>query len=393
MATARLVIVLLMLGTVVLLAVQNTSPTLPLVFLGGQTVALPLSVWLLIAICLGALTTLGFTALLGSRGKPGGRSKAYKYRPQPFYEPANPDRAAREAAEDMASGQDRRSAGRSSPRPQGGDNRSSDNGSYGGEWQDWNNLQTSHQWNDWDAMEQAAQAQGRSSAVGQTGSKPASGGGIGSWLWGNRKAMEEDQVNQSWQELSDDWDDLDQQPYRARGVSPVEENLDDINQGWENAQGYSQPPRDFEVPQSPKRVYQDGSLYSYSYRNQDGTRQRDNIYAPADDVVYGDQGFDQDTYINLSPPEDYPENYGEGEGSSPADYGAEGYAGDALEEPEVAEDGVVDADYRVIIPPSPTSAGTPPEPEPGQATWKQDNDDNNDDDDDGWSAAEDVLTP
>ena len=101
----------------------------------------------------------------------------------------------------------------------------------------------------------------------------------GSWLFGNRKAAEEEQVNRSWQELSDDWDDVEGRDYRARGVSPVDDNLDDINRGWDDPRP-PQPCQDFEVPQSPKRVYQDGSIYSYSYRNQDSTGQRDNIYGP-----------------------------------------------------------------------------------------------------------------
>ena len=84
MATVRLVIVVIIVGAVVLLAVQNTSPALPLVFLGGQTGSLPLSLWLLLAIALGALTTLLATALLQANVGPGKRGKAYKYRPQPF---------------------------------------------------------------------------------------------------------------------------------------------------------------------------------------------------------------------------------------------------------------------------------------------------------------------
>ena len=385
MATARLVIVLLILGVVVLLAVQNTAPALPLVFLGGQTVTLPLSVWLVMAIALGAFTTLVLTALLGSSGSRGGRSKAYKYRPQPFYEPVNPDDAAREAAEDMDSSQSNRSGSRPSPHRRPRDNRGFDHAAGGEGWQDWNNLQSSRQWNDWDAMEQAAQARGTSSSFSK--SNVSTAGGIGSWLFGRRQARQEEQVNQSWRELSDDWDDLEHQNYRARGVSPVDESLDDINQGWDNGQGYRQPSRDFEVTQTPKRVYQDGSLYSYSYRNQDSSGQRDNVYAPADDVVYGDEGFDPNAYIDLSEPEDYGDV---DEAANPANYGSEDYAEEDLGEPEVAEDGVVDADYRVIIPPSPAADGSAvaPETPPAQSSWDQ-----SDDNDDDWNEAEDALTP
>jgi hypothetical protein len=207
-------------------------------------------------------------------------------------------------------------------------------------------------------------------------------------LFGNRKAAEEEQVNQSWQELSDDWGDMEHREYRTRGVSPVDENLDDINRGWEDASGYASAPADFEVPQSPKRVYQDGSLYSYSYRNQDGGGQRDSIYGPPDDVLYGDEGFDRDAYVDLSQPEDYRED---GEpAAQPSGYGTESYGEEDLGEPEVAEDGVVDADYRVIIPPSPSSDDTPVDsgPDAGPELHR-----GTGGDDDDWSDAEDALTP
>jgi hypothetical protein len=375
MATVRLVIVLLILGTVLLLAVQNTTPALPLVFLGGQTGTLPLAVWLLLAIALGALTTLFFTALLGSGGG-GSRSKAYKYRPQPFYEPADTRAAARDAVEDLSDSgpTSHRSTPRPSPqRPARADGAAA---ATDGSWQAWTNLQSANPSSDWEAVAAPPRRQG---------TQASAGGGVGNWFFGNRKAAEQDQVNQSWRELSDDWDGMENRDYRARGVSPVDESLEDINQGWDQAQG-ANPAHGFEVPQSPQRVYQDGSLYSYSYRDQDSAGQQDNIYAPADDVVYGDQGFDRQAYVDLSEPEGYPEDPDPG----PADYGAGGHEGEDLEAPAVAEDGVVDADYRVIIPPSPTAEANSPEPEPtaGDADWSGDGDGNDD-----WDEAEDALTP
>lgn len=88
MATTRLVVVLLALGTVLLLLLQNLTPALPLVFLGSRTIALPVGLWLFGAISLGALTTLGLTALLKSAGGGGNNRRRYQYEPQPFYEPA-----------------------------------------------------------------------------------------------------------------------------------------------------------------------------------------------------------------------------------------------------------------------------------------------------------------
>ncbi len=388
MATVRLVIVLFLAGVVVLLAVQNTSVALPLVFLGGQTVALPLSVWLLLAIALGALTTLLFTALLGANGQRKTRSKAYKYRPQPFYEPADTEAAAQDAAQDGAFRQRSNPAANRAGQPQSRSsrpNQAADSSTYGREWQDWTNLQSSNQLNDWDAVERESTAR-QASSSGRSAARTAAGAGIGSWLFGNRKAAEEETVNQSWQELSNDWDGLEDREYRAQGVSPVEDNLDEINQGWDDAHG-GYPTQDFEVPQSPKRVYRDGTIYSYSYRSAEGASQRDNIYAPPDDVVYGDEDFDRDAYIDLSQPEDYPENPDQDRPAS--DYDAGGHPGEDLDEPEMAEDGVVDADYRVIIPPSPSSdTAARDETVAREGSW-----DHQDDDDDDWTDAEDALTP
>lgn len=380
MATARLVIVLLLLGVVLLLALQNTAPALPLVFLGGKTVTLPLGVWLVLAIALGALTTLVLTALLGANRGRGGGSKAYKYRPQPFYEPADTSAASQATATDRSSDHQADRADHSAPPPRGDNSAASDRRARGGTWQDWTNLESANQWHDWESVGQgaAAAAQARGSGTTASGTKQ---GGIGSWFFGNRKTAEQEQVQQSWQELSEDWDGLDDRTYRARGASQVHDNLDDINQGWDPT-AYSQPPRDYEIPQTPKRVYQDGSIYSYSYRDSDSTSQQDNIYAPADDLVYGDSEFDRDAYIDLSTTDDYaptPEAP-----PSPQDYGAGGYEGEDLGEPEIAEDGVVDADYRVIVPPAP--AAEPDPPAGGEQTWT----DNRDDD---WTDAEDALTP
>lgn len=64
MPAARLVILLFLLGTGLLIALQNGSPSLSLVFLGMETVALPLGTWIVIAIAAGALTVLWMGSLL-----------------------------------------------------------------------------------------------------------------------------------------------------------------------------------------------------------------------------------------------------------------------------------------------------------------------------------------
>ena len=370
MVTARLAIVLLVLGTVLLLIVQNTAPALPLVFLGARTLALPVGIWLGLAIALGALTTLGLTAgLTFSRpGRKSGRSPAYKYKAQPFYEPTNPDVTGASApSADAANQSSSRFSRRDRP---------------SGEWQAWTNLQSPNQWNDWETLSQAhhqAQASPSRSAPGQTGTTTS--------FWptnwfGNRQAAQKQQIDQSFEELTQDWGDMESRSYTAPGVSPVEDSLDDINQGWDDYP--APPPPDIEAPQSPKRAYRDGSIYSYSYRQGDAPGQTDRIYAPADDQdasTYGEETAD------VYGPADYgPADYGPDDSnydtspnapSAPLD---DDPLDDDLDDPEIAEDGVVDADYRVIIPPY-----QPPESSQAGSDWHGEDDD--------WDDADDALTP
>ncbi|BAZ86212.1 LapA family protein [Dolichospermum compactum] len=64
MAAIRLIIlVTAMLGLIIIL-VQNLSPSLPLVFLGMRSQALPLALWILLSITAGILTSLIITKLL-----------------------------------------------------------------------------------------------------------------------------------------------------------------------------------------------------------------------------------------------------------------------------------------------------------------------------------------
>lgn len=50
-------------GGLAIFAAQNLSPVLPLVFLGAQSVALPLSVWILLAVAAGVLTSEAIAGL------------------------------------------------------------------------------------------------------------------------------------------------------------------------------------------------------------------------------------------------------------------------------------------------------------------------------------------
>lgn len=371
MATVRLIVVLLVLGAVVLLGAQNLATAMPLVFFGGSTQALPLGVWLVSAIALGAITTLALTLLLENGGGGQNRSASYKYRPQSFYEPADPSGEGNPPPPYQASGA---SSGRSSSARPRGDSPTDDDPS----WRAWTNLKSAGQWSDWESLSQAPNPETAPGAVSGTASG-ASGiiDGITTWFSSSKqRAKQQQKINESLRELDDDWGDMENRPYRAPGVSPVQDSLDDIGQGW----GGSDPARDFEASQAPRRVYRDGSIYSYSYRDEadpaPSSGQVDNIYAPPDDVIYGsDYGDDDPGPYGYDPDNaDYPDPGGDRYDDPDED--------DApLGEPEIAEDGVVDADYRVIVPPYPAAA---------EATWDDGSDDAPSDD---WDDADDALTP
>ncbi|HEY9836653.1 MAG TPA: hypothetical protein V6D27_07120 [Vampirovibrionales bacterium] len=59
------VLLLVVLGGLTIFALQNTSPSLSLVFLGMRSIALPLSVWILAAIALGVVTAIAIATLFG----------------------------------------------------------------------------------------------------------------------------------------------------------------------------------------------------------------------------------------------------------------------------------------------------------------------------------------
>ena len=387
MATVRLIVVVLVLGLVVLLGVQNLAPALPLVFLGGNTQALPLGVWLVGAVLLGALTTLGLTALMGPLGGGGGRSQAYKYRPQSFYEPTGaPGSGAGSTAgqggppytnpASRAAGSGRAPSSPSSPGGAADDDPS---------WRAWTNLTSPAQWNDWESLSRATNSENAPTA-------PAASSlvdGVTTWFSSSKqRAKQQQRVNESLREL-DDWDDLGNRPYTVPGASPVQDSLDDISQGWgpDQAPGSS---RDFESAQAPRRVYRDGSLYSYSYREDDDSPaprgQVDNIYAPPDDAIY--RSDPDPRYAGA----DYP--MGAGSATPETAYGSpedSDFDDDdtPLSAPAIAEDGVVDADYRVIVPPysaAETAATT--------ETWVDRSESAPDrPPGDDWDDADDALTP
>jgi hypothetical protein len=211
MSAIRIILILVVLGGLALFTLQNLSPALPLVVLGGTTLALPLAVWVGGAIAAGAITTLVISGLSGL-----GRS--------------TPRRAAAKRPESNRVGSGFRMPG-GTPRPAAGSaTRIQD---------DWNaSGQTQDEWDDWEEPSPAQSSTAQSStAQSSARSQPDI----------------RDRQDEDWA----DWEGYEGSRGDARRPEPVDRL----------------PLRtDFEVKQEPITRQQTGSVYSYSYNKPEEPR-------------------------------------------------------------------------------------------------------------------------
>jgi hypothetical protein len=293
----------------VVLAVQNTTPRLALVILGARTPVLPLAVWLLGAIALGALTAvvlITVTAPLSGAAPPSNRRR-WQVKP----EPSGPSR--RPASSQGAASRRRPPPNRPATNftADSFPDRDRPNSQPYEDWEDWGQRSPASQWQDWDRA-----AQGQS----QRSSRPIP----------KRQQRAQAQAEEVFEDIATGWDEraAATPPPRPTGVSPVEEALEDIAEGWEDWDDPEEIRRDnapeprsiYEVQRSPESVSKSGTHYSYRYRTADDLRRR-----PSDPEA---EPAEAATTVDEADP------------VTPLDV------------PEVGPDGVYDADYRVIIPPS-----------------------------------------
>lgn len=91
MSIRNLILVVVVVGALVVFALENATPVVPLVILGSETVALPLWVWLMGAIAAGALTTLIIAGLIQVAGTPPRPPQGQYYSDRPRYRPPSDD--------------------------------------------------------------------------------------------------------------------------------------------------------------------------------------------------------------------------------------------------------------------------------------------------------------
>lgn len=298
---ARSVTLFVIIGLLVVLAVQNTSPPIALVVLGGRTPPLPLSVWLLAAIASGAVTTLllyGF-ANLSTPSRRSYRPMGQRIRssaPEPRDRQSD-DAASRLASEPVAATASPRRPNRGADRPKGAP-KSAPKSAYD---TDWESFKAPERWDDWGNKPDPRRVAETKAEKAQS---PKRGFGF---------KREPYSATASVNEIESGWDG-----YEAPATQP---EPDDLETGWDTAAAKappqsvphsspSRPAPDHERPTT--RVYDSGSLYDRPPQATDEFITED-IFDDSEDI-FEDRSDD-------------------------------------LEPAQVGPDGVYEADYRVIIPP------------------------------------------
>ncbi len=338
----RLALLILTLAALVIFALQNVAPVLPLVVLGMQTQALPLAVWVVVAIAAGAVTTILLALLLRLAG-----SRNRSRRPKP-----------------------RRTSGRAAgagapwtPPPWTGDRNSAQTGEpvdpasgYGAKAaqastiDDWEQpRQSSDAWDNWDDARPPVDAPRRTRASAKTIIQDASYTDVT-----DRSAAYQPSFYPEPEEPRDRYREQMRAPFRDEYQSPVESDREEWDD-WEeealtppspSATGSpapraepepqpEPPPRPIvEIQRQPQGGYQTGSVFSYTYRSSDPlpTEPAPPNTAPPDTAPQPDFAIDEATDFD-QPPSD---------------------------QPTVApSSSVYDAEFRVIIPPYRAAPETP----------------------------------
>lgn len=258
MRTSRLIVALVLAAALITFALQNMTPTLALVFLGGRTVALPLAVWLVGAIALGALTAL---ILVGVTAGGAGSSSRRRWR-------VTPDPGEGPGREPRRRPSPPREPSRAAPPPPYTGNRQPGADRSGDDWGAWEQRAAPQQWDDWSQMGGSGGPDGRSPSQRQRD-------GLNTGPQGQRQ-----QADARVRDVAAGWDpQRERQRDGAQGSNEVDDALDDIASGW--GDWGDRPPGLVDEP--PPAT----TAYSYRYGEDTETRQ-DPVYAPPDDWVDGD---------------------------------------------------------------------------------------------------------
>ena len=392
----RLIVFLAVVAAITLFALQNLG-TVPLVVLGMQLQALPLTVWVLGAIAAGAVTTLVLSGLHSGSSRRRARRpqprRVYSPEPSPASSPASsprsewtvidpPPRSGEREVVDAGTGRSpqpssEQTFGRTSGQSSGRSSEQSSGQSFGRSRSSAASERRTRSSDDWENL-------GRNLDSWENFTqKPAP-------AW--EEAEEKDRIQDTPPRQTPRYrveDERYEAPssvpprYRTEETRPPitipfpdDEDEDEDDEAdraawedWEEAPPPRRSPapapqeewrdrplrRDFEVPQQPRSASRSGSVYSYRYRDdeEDLDEEADSANEVADD-------FEE--------PEE-PEERDLAQGDRPS---TESRPGE-----------VYDADYRVLTPPyrPDSDTSTPPESSPIFSVEEEDEEENDDDDD------------
>jgi hypothetical protein len=285
----KLVLVALIVAILVILAWQNSMPLLALSFLGFRSVTLPLGVWLLAAIALGALSAIAIIYLvdLGAPPNQTARRRQWTVRPDG---PPHPDAGRsydgtaqqRNRRWNVRSPQDflRRDEAKRTPNPQDDrreprpESRSRPSGPppsnavAAEDWQAWGQRNKPSAWQDWSDA---------------SGNRPEED------YLDRRQKRDRDKAEATIHDLDKGWDESARETvYVPPGGSEVQDTLDEIEDGWE----------DWDSPDNPLS----DTAYAEKYEGVDRANRRDSIYAPPNDPTQDDdQVYDADYRVIIPP--------------------------------------------------------------------------------------------
>lgn len=281
----KLVVAALIVAALVILAWQNLTPALALNFVGFQSVALPLGVWLVAAIALGALTTILVASLVDIDLPSANRSNRRRWTVRPDVPPhpdagRSPDGTTQQRSrtwngrspqdifrrDGTNRGSDDRNPPRSTPRarptapPQS-------NAVAVEDWQVWGQRSKPSDWQNW---------------------SDASGNQPGAENFDRRQRRDRDKADATIHDLDKGWDDSARETvYVPPGGSEVQDTLDDIDDGWD----------DWDSPTNPLA----DTAYAQKFEGAERDSRRDAIYAPPDDAKEDDQVYDADYRVIIPP--------------------------------------------------------------------------------------------
>ncbi|NET36253.1 MAG: hypothetical protein F6K19_30215, partial [Cyanothece sp. SIO1E1] len=265
MQSIRPFLILLALIGLAILTLQNVSPSLPLVFLGFKTQALPLAVWVVGAVAAGVMTTLAITGLLGLSNqtarpfaRPDARATSRRSNTNTRFRPTtdteqNTEQTSMPDLDWVSQSQNPASATKAAVEANPTANQNP---------RDWGETRNSlEDWEDWEGyenLEKTAVDPAEPRVDVSAAKRPTT----------DHESLEE------W----DDWDDEEdlEAPISAaadrRDVVSRDVGSRDISSGIDEDHAIddptpADPPQtDYEVEQEPIASYRSGSLYSYSYQ-------------------------------------------------------------------------------------------------------------------------------